>query len=223
MLGRGKFGPLEGPRLPNVAKSHGNRPEPETEQSNEGARSPTDMVEAANAGRTAPEVLAATRADALLRARSALRSGTYGLGKGGRRPKHRFPWDTGDSARLVDCSGFVSGCVGVDRYQPHGISGEWIETSAVYRDAIGEQRMFRRVKKPQAGDLIVYPDRNGGQGHIGIISRVDGGLPSLVIHCSKGNQRKHGTAIQETDARVFTNNGAIYVAFNRFDLEATKS
>jgi len=59
----------------------------------------------------------------------------------------------------------------------------------------------------QPGDLYVYPGSEGRQGHIGIIPRIDAAeKPTHVIHCSLGNFRTHGDAVQETEAGVFVRN-----------------
>lgn len=171
-------------------------------------------------GRVLPKRPVVSRGDILLRAQMAVGTGTYGLGKGGRKPLHSWPWNPDDPKHLVDCSGFVAWCLGQDRYFDFDGDGqrEWIETTAVYDDATGAQFQFERVDEAEEGDVIVYPDRKiegkRHEGHIGIVSRIDeDGTPALVIHCSTGNQRKTGHAIAETNPRVFQLQGAICARF----------
>lgn len=136
------------------------------------------------------------------RARSALGRGTrYRLGRGGFDPTRDAP------EKQCDCSGFVAWAIGIPRELPPG-SGRWLDTDAYYRgggpalDGLSAQI----DSGPQAGDLYVYPDNSRtGQGHIGIISRLNrSGQPDRVIHCSTGNDRRHGNAIRETGTGVFT-------------------
>jgi hypothetical protein len=129
---------------------------------------------------------------------------------GGYDPKKILP-----STVQCDCSGFVAWCLGVSRKlvgNPYyaNLNGGWFETSAVYRDARSPLGMVEEVSIPKPGDIIVWPDRPPNQGHIGIISRVnEAGHPTTVIHCSKGNQKEYGDAIQENDSLLFFNHGAI--------------
>jgi hypothetical protein len=173
-----------------------------------------------DAGRVLPKEPVVSRGDVLLRAQMSVGTGTYGLGKGGRKPLYHFPWSPDDTKRLVDCSGFVAWCLGVDRHFDFDGDGqrEWLETTAVYNDATGAQLRFERVDDAEEADVIVYPDRKiegkRHEGHIGIVSRVsEDGSVAAVIHCSTGNQRKTGNAIAETNPRVFQLNGAIVARF----------
>lgn len=95
-----------------------------------------------------------------------------------------------------------------ERLEPLG----WIETSGVYQDATSTQRLFQRVHRAEPGDGIVWPDRGGHEGHIGVIVAVDAaGEPTEVVHCSSGNYRRTGRAIARTSADIFKSAGAIYV------------
>lgn len=144
------------------------------------------------------------------RARSVCGEGKYVLGKGGRVPSADNPFDRGE----CDCSGFVSWCIGLDRYQRNAIAGDWIETTAIVKDASYERKLFAAMNERKPGYLIVYGDKNGRQGHVGIISEVDShGRVTKVIHCSSGNYRTKGVAVAETDPNVFLTNGAITVRF----------
>jgi hypothetical protein len=138
-----------------------------------------------------------TLSDVVTRARSVVGSGTYKLGMGGRNPELNEPFDKFDRC---DCSGFVAWCLGIDRYQPGRIDGDWIETTAVYHDT----QLFTPMNDRLPGYVIVYPDANGHQGHIGIISAVDfGGRITRVIHCSHSNSESGKGAVQETAPNVF--------------------
>lgn len=167
-----------------------------------------------------------TNADeAVRRARSVLKSGHYDLGAGGRVPQWKSPWDVNDPLKRIDCSGFVAWCLGIDRYQPltnNGMVGDWIETTAIFEDATHRGKMFSAQPRNGAmpGDLYVYGDhatmRNKFEGHVGLISEVDTGLITKVIHASHGNQVKFGSAINETPPDVFLARGIVarYLRFS---------
>lgn len=143
----------------------------------------------------------------------------YRLGAGGRDPRAKTPGTRPKGEKeSCDCSGFVAWAVGVDRYLPNaGIptlpTGAWLETSAIYRDARSPFGVAVEVEWDMAlpGDLLVYPDYGGRQGHIGVVSEVSerGDGPLRVVHCSVGNFRATGSAIRETSVDVFRLNGSI--------------
>lgn len=157
-----------------------------------------------------------TGAQVVERARGAIGHGcVYVLGKGGIKPDALYPWPPGMPNLGCDCSGFVAWALGVSRWiekwHPSYEGGDWFETTAVLRDA---QRPYGFVNaipwaSAQPGDILVWGDANGKQGHIGIVTECDATGPSMVVHCSKGNWRKSGDAIQETDVSIFQHNGAI--------------
>lgn len=168
-----------------------------------------------------------TGADILARARSAIGHETYyKLAKGGRA---RF-WTTGgwrDEKLRCDCSGFVAWCCGTDRYRPDipfykRAAGGWISTTSMVRDANSPRNatgLFTRVDVPMPGDVVVYGDKGGTQGHCGIVSDVlDHKRASVwqlisVIHCAPGNYRRTGDAIQETSGAFFGPKGAIFARY----------
>ncbi len=125
----------------------------------------------------------------------------YKLGKGGIDP-------TKPMRDKCDCSGFVAWAIGIPRELPPG-SGKWLQTTSYWQggrpagdglfDGIDEARS-------EPGDIIVYPDRGSRQGHMGIVSAVRDGNVIKVIHCSTGNDRSTGDAIQETAPTVFERN-----------------
>ena len=142
----------------------------------------------------------------------------YKLGKGGFTPAAQSP---GEAASQCDCSGFVAWCIGQSRQTSNpfykALNGGWIETTAMVADALAVGGIFTKTDNPVPGDVIVWGDRkvNGKtvQGHVGIIAQVADGKATKVIHCSSGNFKKFGKAIQETDAALFYRNNAICARF----------
>jgi hypothetical protein len=122
-----------------------------------------------------------------------------------------------------DCSGFASWVYGVKRkvsvpmYEKW--NGGWFETTAIYRDANSPYGFFTKVEEAKPGDVLVWGDSKGKQGHIGIVGQVSEGKPVSVIHCSKGNGIKYGDAIQETSPTVFISNNAIIARW--YDMDNT--
>jgi len=122
----------------------------------------------------------------------------YGLGKGGMNPGSPTPASNG----LCDCSGFVAWSLGFsrkinERFYVRFNNG-WFETTAVWTDIASPVGILEEIDKPRAGAVVVYPDRDGHQGHIGILVDDD-----KVVHCSMGNDRAFGNAIQVTNTDVF--------------------
>jgi hypothetical protein len=167
----------------------------------------------------------------------------YGLGRGGRDPKARRPYD---SKGRVDCSGFVSWALGFDRYQHFiGIYGVpedwWWSTDGLYDDATdrgqldddqrygpGWFRMVAKTEPVQPGDVLVYPDYklNGvnKQGHTGLIVDVLPGFKRgkvgwhehlLVAHATPSHRLKYGNVVAVTNARAWRKRGYL-VRFTQF-------
>ena len=135
----------------------------------------------------------------LARARSLVDQGTrYVLGKGGFTPTDPMESES-------DCSGFVAWAIGIPRELPPG-SGRWLQTTTYWEGGgnVG-QGLFDESDPARAepGDIYVYPDMRGKQGHMGVISAAQSGRPIKIIHCSKGNFNRHGDAIRETNPDVF--------------------
>lgn len=110
------------------------------------------------------------------------------------------------SGMKTDCSSFVAWCLRRPSKEQHPLyvkaNGGWFETSAVYKDGIEQTGFFSSVETAQPGSLLVYPDRNGKQGHIGLVVKVNGpGIQgvSKVAHCSSGAFKKTGKAIALTE------------------------
>lgn len=137
----------------------------------------------------------------LSRAQAAVGQGIrYKLGKGGMKPGSPTPASGGQ----CDCSGFVAWCLGMSRQTNElfykNFNGGWIETSAVWADIGSSVGIFDATSK-KPGAVVVYPDGNGHEGHIGILMDA-----THVVHCSKGNDTQFGNAIQITPLTVFNNN-----------------
>jgi cell wall-associated NlpC family hydrolase len=149
-----------------------------------------------------------TGAEVVARARSAMGGGCiYRLGKGGFNPKSIAPWS---KQFECDCSGFASWCLGVHRKTDNPwyvqFNGGWFETSAIVRDALSPFGVFTEVARFDVapGDLLVWGDANGQQGHVGIVSGT-----ATIIHCSKGNWTLTQDAIRETAMTIFDSHKAI--------------
>jgi len=90
---------------------------------------------------------------AAMRAISVIGRGVYRLGRGGRDPLAPTPFD---AAGESDCSGYAAWCLGLDRYQPGEITGGWISTDAIVRDARGPRALFELVGVAPAGLTIAH-------------------------------------------------------------------
>lgn len=134
---------------------------------------------------------------------------------GGQSPyaAHPASWSYGKRTPTCDCSGFIAWVLGYDRYQPHaGLGVKYLNTDNIILLA-KSQKWFEILNKPELGCIIVYGkyDKNGKTyvGHIGLITSLpaewdkdsnDSWKDLLVTHCSSGNDKKFGGAIQETSA-----------------------
>jgi peptidoglycan hydrolase-like protein with peptidoglycan-binding domain len=150
-----------------------------------------DLLRTANVGQCLDRARIALEADVI-----------YVLGKGGFDP-------TRPLTKECDCSGFVAWAIGIPREFPPG-SGRWLDTDAYWSAGGGAAKaagfpLLKNVSAPDAepGDVIVYPDQGGSQGHIGIISGVDESGEPKVIHCSKGNWKNFNDATRETNTQVW--------------------
>lgn len=163
-----------------------------------------------------------TPQEAAERALSAVGRGTvYKLGAGGMDPEKPL-------GHVSDCSGFVAWAMGVSRKTDHPwyrhFNGGWLETSAIVRDArTPNAGLFTLVEWPEAqvGDLLVWGDHNGHQGHVGMVTATvplqEGIFDQVdrlhVTHCSLGNFRTAEDAVQSTSARMFAQNLAIVARY----------
>lgn len=145
----------------------------------------------------------------LARARSAIDGNCrYELGKGGRSHELPHPWD---SRRRCDCSGFTSWALGLNRRtdEPFYVrfNEGWINTDAMWVDAVEPVGIFRQLSQPKPGCIAVYPGNRRRPGHCGIISTVSAsGDIERIIHCAKGNYSRSGDAIQENRGSSLVSN-----------------
>lgn len=163
-----------------------------------------------------------TLQDVVDRARSAIGRGIrYKLGTGGFHPDD----DTPSRSGVCDCSGFVAWCLRMSRriapdspwyeyYREY--NGGWVETSALVRDAEAPFGFVDRVawEDAEPGMLLVYGDSKGRsgethQGHVGIVSAINGRGPEMAIHCSRGNDTSFGDAIHETGIKLWVSRGIV--------------
>ena len=142
---------------------------------------------------------AGSREEIVRRGRSALsRNLRYGLGRGGYRPTAPHP----DQEGFCDCTGFVAWALGISRDQGTAFPGRWIETSRMHRDAVSTRRYFTLLGWREAlpGDLLLYPDSEDSEGHVGIITSVGPEGPERVLHC---NATTRPSALAEEPLRPF--------------------
>ena len=162
------------------------------------------------------DVLAAmTPERALERTHSMVAQGTvYKLGRGGFRPDKPL-WSDG---KTCDCSGFVAWALGFPREFPPG-SGHWLQTTTYWEGGGYPQTLFaaRPLAEAMPGDLLVFPDHAGRQGHIGIVTDCANQQPTRVAHCSSGNFRQTGDAIRATAPAVLLGNPRVRLMRVDFD------
>jgi|TARA_R110002020_G_scaffold14313_10_gene50908 hypothetical protein len=91
---------------------------------------------------------------------------TYKLGSGG------YEWLPDFPSTELDCSGFVASVLGRSR-KPQVDFPYWLSTDSIWGDCADKQRLFKQIVEPVPGCLVVYPDSNGRQGHVGIVSGVE--------------------------------------------------
>ncbi len=146
------------------------------------------------------------------KARSAINNAiSYNFGSGGMFATDELP--TRD--RLCDCSGFVCWALGLSRKTTipfYSKFGGWIFTDSMEDDINSTTGIFERLSSPEIGCIVVFGAGNK-IGHVGIVSEVNNGNMRKVIHCSIGNQRKYGYAIEETSPAVFNRADAVWGRF----------
>lgn len=134
----------------------------------------------------------------------------YKLGAGGMNPDRAHP------GAECDCSGFVCWALGRSRKTNHPLyvkfNQGWINTDAMVKDAMECAGFFTLLALPRPGCLVVYPGHNSYRqiGHVGIVTEVSAENILKVIHCSNGNYRRTGQAIQETGPAVFRVPDVVY-------------
>jgi hypothetical protein len=142
----------------------------------------TGICDAATWNALAPDVPTTVAAsNRIARARHAIGKGIrYRLGAGGNDPRAPLPAPASDP--YCDCSGFVAWIMGVAR-SANPKYPKYIHTDAIWTDARTKQSTFRRIARPIPGCFAVYPDRNGREGHTGLVSSA---FPLTVIDCGSG-------------------------------------
>jgi hypothetical protein len=135
----------------------------------------------------------------LQRAQGVLHRNTvYKLGKGGMDPSKPLTIQ-------CDCSGFIAWAIGIPRELPPQ-SNKWLSTDEYWAGGKPTKpNLCTQISLNQAavGDLLVYPDSGGSQGHIALVTAVADNRPSLIIHCSNGNFKHFQDAIRQTPPDVF--------------------
>lgn len=145
----------------------------------------------------------------LARARSGLGKGTKYESPGTTPPLTANTWPA--TGAKCDCSGFIAWCLRISRQVDHPkyrqINGGWFETTGVYADVKNSWGFFEELATPVVGAFVVYPDRNGHDGHIAVVSEVNGGNGvagiEQIIHCSHSGWTQHHDAIRETPPAPF--------------------
>src|SRR5687767_609431 len=149
----------------------------------------------------------------------------YWLGAGGFDPNAPTP------GSKSDCSGYVCWMLGRSRVTTNPLymkfNGGWVNTDGMIHDAKSCLGFFTQIPEPKVGCLLVY----GGAaskaprkiGHVGIVTAVGGvehdytGDVLRVRHCSMGNYRRTGDAIQETGPEVFRVPDVIFAWYEGVD------
>lgn len=147
----------------------------------------------------------------------------YSLGAGDYDPRDPDDPSTHDLEPVCDCSGFMAWVLRYQRKQTGYANGwGWVSTDSMISDALAKSRgqvtdgWWDIVKGVRPGDLVVYGSKYGRNwrgktvrkrvGHVGIVSFVPewpNWSNMRVVHCSAGNFRRTGRAVQETDARAW--------------------
>lgn len=134
----------------------------------------------------------ATRDSIISQARDWCNIGTtYNLGAGG------YEWLADFPANELDCSGFIASVLGRSR-KPQPDFAYWLSTDSIWTDCAGKQKLFVEISQPEPGCLVVYPDSDGRQGHVGIVTDIDNKFQG--IDCSSITR---DDAITERDLSFF--------------------
>lgn len=171
-----------------------------------------------------------TNDEVVKRARYALgRKTKYRMGAGSLSPSASLPKDETGAA---DCSAFACWAVGIAKHDPRfawlrALNGGWFNTDGIWHDAIEQSTgLFDYVElftptssraNMRPGDLLVFPGRwsvakakswagslekGPAVGHVGIVVSVK--VEDVrVVHCSSGNFRRTGDAVQLTGPTAF--------------------
>jgi hypothetical protein len=158
---------------------------------------------------------------AIARARSQLGARTvYRMAGGQINPKGT---DCRDELRSCDCSAALCWIYRINKYQGNEfwwlneLNGGWLNTDGIFVDARGQEHSgpeimtgnFYEIMSPRPGCGVVFPAswvskiKGPRVGHCGIVTEVDDDGSYQVIHCSSGNYKRTGDAIQETSGALF--------------------
>lgn len=149
----------------------------------------------------------------------------YKLGAGGMNPLAPIP------GVECDCSGYTSWNFGRSRQTTNPLyvkfNGGWVNTDGMIHDAKSCLGFFTLITEPRVGCIIVYGGKASGAprkiGHVGVVTaigEVDHPYTRNVIrvrHCSMGNYRRTGDAIQETTPEVFRVPDVIFAWYEGID------
>jgi len=147
----------------------------------------------------------------IARAQSGLGKHTKYESPGVTPPLTAVTWPA--SGAKNDCSGYMAWCLRISRAVDHPrykqVNGGWFETTAIHKDVANSWGFFDQLATPKIGAFVVYPDKGGHDGHIGVITGVIAGKKGVagiksIIHCSLGGWKNHGDAIRETPPDPFT-------------------
>ena len=160
-----------------------------------------------------------TVAELIARAKSQVGQGiAYGLGRGattGNSPR--------DETGACDCSAFVCWCLDIRKQQTNfawltKLNGGWYNTDGIWWDGAKESTgFFQKIDAARPGSLVVFPSTGTSGvsgpkiGHIGVVTEMLSDGSYRVVHCSNGNFKRTGDAIQETDSAVFKPSSTIFV------------
>jgi hypothetical protein len=150
---------------------------------------------------------------------------TYWLGAGGFDPRAPTP------GSKSDCSGYVCWMLGRSRVTTNPLyvkfNGGWVNTDGMIHDAKSCLGFFTQLGAPEIGCLIVYGGKASGAprkiGHVGIVTQLGDEEHrytlnvSRVRHCSMGNYRRTGDAIQVTGPEVFRVPDVIFAWYEGID------
>jgi hypothetical protein len=149
----------------------------------------------------------------------------YWLGAGGMDPNAPTP------GAKCDCSGYVCWMLGRSRQTTNPLyvkfNGGWINTDGMIHDAKECLGFFTQLEVPRVGCLIVYGGKASGAprkiGHVGIVTALGAAEHAYtknvarVRHCSMGNYRRTGDAIQETGPEAFRVPDVIFAWYEGID------
>lgn len=165
------------------------------------------------------------------RARSAIGAGiTFRLGAGPRLADQNLPADTSGSC---DCSSFVMWALGEQKLRRDlpWLSGFYLNVDQLWSGAVRHDETLGCITEARVGSLFVFPSVRTARlvapqvklesakrdwlearrtGHIGIVSAVENGKATRVIHLHPANFVATRDLIAETTPELFDNPAAIY-------------